>query len=103
MSISIENTNKPSPITIERVEQPSVSTQKQEVVVEVREIIRYERPTYDIDIVEGFGGFFILLGAILLIIKVFGGNDFFGSIVRGVTTVVGGLVLFVYCFGMAIL
>lgn len=103
MSILIENSNKPASITIERIEQPSTNTHKQEVVTEVREIIRYERPTYDINIVEGFGGFFILLGAILLVMKVFGGNDFFGSIIRGVTTVVGGLVLFIYCFGMAIL
>lgn len=103
MSIQIESSVKIPNITIQKDVTSSTTEQSQSVVVETKEIIHYVKPNYNINIIDSFGGFFILLAAILLVIKLAGGNDFFGSLIRGVATVVGGAVLFVYCFGMAVL
>lgn len=86
--------------TVNEVNNNQQNIQQQTQVVET---VRYVQPQYNINIIDSLGGFFILAASVLLIVKLFGGSDFFGSIVRGVATLVGGAILFVYAFGMAIL
>lgn len=103
MSIQLEATNKPPSIILEKVDLPVVVPASEPIQVE--KVVQYVggNVEYNISVVDSLGGAFILLAAVLILVRLFGGLGMIGSLVRGVTAVVGGTVLFVYCFSMAIL
>lgn len=103
MSIVIEGVQE-STVIIERVE-PKVEVVVTAPVINEPKYTTYmvtSKPTYDISIVDSLGGFVILLAAVLVLLKI-SGSGFFGSLFRGIIALVGGGMLFVYSFGMAIL
>lgn len=105
MSIVIESNVSQPTLSVQEVERPV----SQQVVVQEPPSSSYSvvmvpsRPVYNIGLGDSLGGFVMILAATLVCIKLLGGNDTFGSFLKGAIGIIGGCVLFVYSFGMAIL